>query len=90
MRTDGARRRLTRQRDLRPFTSGEGALGNHVVYGDGSEISVDDLMRVRQVCASVEVKFPWKQSDIMVIDNVLVMHGGKPFTGPRRVAVAIP
>ena len=72
-----------------PATAGEGALGNHVVYGDGSEISVDDLMSVRQVCASVEVKFPWKQSDIMVIDNILAMHGRKPFTGPRRVVVAM-
>ncbi len=72
-----------------PASAGEKSLGNHVVYGDGSEISADDLMTVRQVSASVEVKFPWQQSDVMIIDNILAMHGRKPFTGPRRVVVAM-
>jgi alpha-ketoglutarate-dependent taurine dioxygenase len=35
------------------------------------------------------VVFPWQQGDIMMIDNVLAMHGRKPFTGKRTVLVAM-
>lgn len=72
-----------------PVTAGEETLGNHVTYGDGSEISVDDLMTVSEISRSVEVAFPWEQGDVMVIDNILAMHGRKPFTGPRSIIVAM-
>ena len=72
-----------------PATAGEETLGNHVIYGDGSEISVEDLLTVRRVSTSLEVVFPWYQGDMMVIDNILAMHGRKPFTGPRQVVVAM-
>jgi len=72
-----------------PETSGEASLGNHVVYGDGSEIDIADLQCVRDVSKQCEVLFPWQAGDVMVIDNILAMHGRKPFTGPRRVIVAM-
>jgi alpha-ketoglutarate-dependent taurine dioxygenase len=72
-----------------PATAGEETLGNHVTYGDGGAIDVDDLKTVRRVAQSVEVVFPWQAGDIMVIDNILAMHGRKPYRGPRRVLVAM-
>ena len=72
-----------------PTTSGEETLGNHVVYGDDSEIDLADLEAIRAVNRSQETLFPWESGDVMVIDNVLAMHGRKPYTGPRRVLVAI-
>jgi alpha-ketoglutarate-dependent taurine dioxygenase len=41
------------------------------------------------VSQSCEVTFPWRAGDVLAIDNVLVMHGRKPFTGHRRVIVAM-
>jgi len=70
-------------------TAGEQTLGNHVTYGDGGEIDVADLETIRAVNRSQEVVFPWQAGDVMVIDNVLAMHGRKPFRGPRRVLVAM-
>jgi len=35
------------------------------------------------------VVFSWQQGDIMVIDNILTMHGRKPFQGDRQVLVAM-
>jgi alpha-ketoglutarate-dependent taurine dioxygenase len=69
--------------------AGEESLGNHVVYGDGSEIEVADLEHIRAVSREVEVAFSWQRGDVMVIDNVLSMHGRKPFSGKRRVVVAM-
>ena len=72
-----------------PATAGEETLGNHVIYGDGSEIDVADLETVRAVNRSQEVVFPWQSGDVMVIDNILAMHGRKPYHGSRRVLVAM-
>ena len=79
------------ERDPRfdPATAGEESLGNHVIYGDGSEIDVADLETVRAVNRSQEIRFPWRLGDVMIIDNLLAMHGRKPYSGPRRVLVAI-
>ncbi|MDW3214017.1 MAG: TauD/TfdA family dioxygenase [Ilumatobacteraceae bacterium] len=72
-----------------PLTAGVDTLGNHVTFGDGTEIDVADLLHVRAVSQSCEVVFPWHAGDVLVIDNVLAMHGRKPFTGHRRVLAAM-
>ncbi len=72
-----------------PATAGEETLGNHVTYGDGGEIDVSDLETSRAVSRSVEIVFPWQAGDVMVIDNILAMHGRKPYRGPRRIVVAM-
>ncbi|MEX2631268.1 MAG: TauD/TfdA family dioxygenase [Tistlia sp.] len=72
-----------------PATAGEATLGNHVVFGDGGEIDPAELETVQAVTRSCEVLFPWQAGDVMVVDNVLAMHGRKPFAGPRRVVVAM-
>lgn len=72
-----------------PATAGVETLGNHVTFGDGTEIDVDDLLHVRAVSQSCEAMFTWRAGDVLAIDNVLAMHGRKPFTGERRVIVAM-
>lgn len=70
-------------------TAGQETLGNHATFGDGSEIDPEDLAVVRAVSRDCEVLFPWQAGDVMIVDNVMAMHGRKPFTGPRRVLVAM-
>jgi alpha-ketoglutarate-dependent taurine dioxygenase len=72
-----------------PRTAGVETLGNHVTFADGSEIWVADLMHIRQVSRDCEVLFPWQAGGVMVIDNVMAMHGRKPFTGERCVLAAM-
>ena len=64
-------------------------LGNHVCFGDGLPINTEDLYHVREISRNLEVIFPWQAADILVIDNTLAMHGRKPFSGDRRVVVAM-
>ena len=68
---------------------GEETLGNHVVFGDGSEIPLGDLHHIREVSRGLEVVNPWQAGDVVVIDNTSTMHGRKPFTGERQVLVAM-
>jgi len=70
-------------------TPGEEALGSHACYGDGSEIPVSDLKAVRSSYKKSEILFPWQAGDLLILDNLLAMHGRKPFNGARRVLVAM-
>ena len=64
-------------------------LGSHACYGDESEIPTADLRAVRAACKKSERLFSWQAGDLLILDNVLAMHGRKPFEGERRVLVAM-
>lgn len=69
--------------------SADEALGSHACYGDGSEIPITDLQAVRAATRKAEVLFQWQTGDLLILDNVLTMHGRKSFSGERRVLVAM-
>jgi hypothetical protein len=58
-------------------------------FGDGGEIDVADIEHVRSAIRNELVLFPWKKSDVLVVDNMLACHGRMPFTGPRKVVLAM-
>jgi len=35
------------------------------------------------------VDVDWRTGDVLLVDNVLLAHGRRPFTGDRRVLVAM-
>ncbi|NNC99823.1 MAG: hypothetical protein HKN85_06555 [Gammaproteobacteria bacterium] len=69
--------------------AGRDTLGNHTTFGDGSEIDVKDLEHIREVCRLNEVCFNWMNGDVLIIDNVMTMHGRKPYKGERQIVVAM-
>ncbi|NWO06490.1 MAG: TauD/TfdA family dioxygenase [Alteromonadaceae bacterium] len=58
-------------------------------YGDGTAIPIEVIEHIRTAYKSAEVMFDWKKGDVLLIDNHLVAHGRKPFTGNRKVLVAM-
>ena len=68
---------------------GEDALPSNATFGDGTPITDQDLEEVRRAYRDAEVVNPWRHGDLLVLDNVLAVHGRKPFQGPRRVLVAM-
>ncbi len=61
----------------------------HATYGDGSEISLDDLNEVRRTYIEVEVLYDWQSQDVLMLDNLIAAHGRKPFEGEREILVAM-
>ena len=67
----------------------EADMPQSVVFADGSPVPADYVTQVRDRGLAQAVDVDWNQGDLMLIDNVLVGHGRRPFTGPRRVLVAM-
>ena len=61
----------------------------NVRFADGGEIDVDDLDHIRRVIRDLASASPWQECDILVVDNMLACHGRNPFTGPRKVVLAM-
>jgi len=67
----------------------EDELPQSVTFADGTPIPAEYVTQVRDRGLALAVDVDWQEGDLLVIDNVLVAHGRRPFTGPRRVLVAM-
>ncbi len=68
---------------------GEAQLPRNVYFGDGTPIPDATLDAIRAVYADTCVAFPWQAGDVLMLDNLLVAHGRNPFSGDRKVIVAM-
>ncbi|MCD0500627.1 TauD/TfdA family dioxygenase [Achromobacter sp. MY14] len=64
-------------------------LPRNVYYADGRPIPDEVFDEVRAVLADETVTFGWQDGDVMMLDNMLVAHARTPFSGPRKVVVAM-
>jgi alpha-ketoglutarate-dependent taurine dioxygenase len=58
-------------------------------YGDGSPIESAVLDQIRAVYRQETIVFPWEEGDLLLLDNMLIAHGRRPFAGTRRVLVGM-
>jgi alpha-ketoglutarate-dependent taurine dioxygenase len=61
----------------------------NVYFGDGSQISDEVVDRIGELYEELCVEFPWQQGDLIAVDNMLVAHARRPFSGPRKLLVAM-
>lgn len=61
----------------------------HACYGDGEEISEQDLAAIRHAYAKNKIVFPWTKNDVLILDNILYAHGRESFEGNRKVLVGM-
>ncbi|UWU92929.1 TauD/TfdA family dioxygenase [Bradyrhizobium sp. CB1015] len=64
-------------------------LPRNAYYGDGSSIDVETLAIIRAAYAAEELVFTWEVGDILIVDNLLMSHGRRSYSGPRRILVAM-
>lgn len=64
-------------------------LPRNACFGDGSPLVEEDLGVIRAALDAEAVLFPWQANDLLLLDNMLVAHGRMPFSGRRRVLVAM-
>lgn len=60
-----------------------------VKCGDGSPVEGDVLTRTGEAMTEECVAFTWQKGDVLLIDNQLVLHSRRPFSGKRRILASI-
>jgi MFS family permease len=64
-------------------------MAQSVVFADGSPIPAQYVEQVRDRGLAAAVDVSWSEGDVLLIDNVAVAHGRRPYTGDRRILVAM-
>lgn len=64
-------------------------LPQNATFGDGTLIPPEYLETIRQATQRHIVSTPWRQGDLLILDNMLVAHGRMPFKGPRKILVSM-
>lgn len=68
---------------------GEEELPLNAYFGDGTPLLEEDLEVIRDTFWRNAATFPWAEGDILIIDNMLVAHGRRPYRGERKVLLAM-
>lgn len=58
-------------------------------YGDGSPLEVSALAAIESAYRQAATTFAWRRKDLLLIDNMLTSHAREPYTGPRKILVAM-
>ena len=61
----------------------------YVSFGDGTPISEDIIKEILDTIESLTVAPAWERNELLIVDNELMSHGRNPFTGERKVLVAM-
>lgn len=60
-----------------------------ICFGDDSDIPTDAMQRVSDLADDLSFDVAWQTGDVALVDNFLVMHGRRPFSGKRCVLVSL-
>jgi alpha-ketoglutarate-dependent taurine dioxygenase len=58
-------------------------------YGDGTRLEDSLLAAIRAAYEQSAVRFRWQKDDVLLIDNMLTSHARDPYSGPRKIVVAM-
>lgn len=61
----------------------------NVYFGDGTPIPDSVVDEIGELYEDLCVEFPWQSGDLIAVDNMLVAHARRPFSGPRKLLVAM-
>ena len=67
----------------------EEELPMYVSFGDGTKITEDMIKEIRETMDKESIARTWEQGDLLMLDNVLVAHGRKPYDGDRKILVSM-
>lgn len=68
---------------------GPEGLPRNAMYGDGGLVSSEVMMQIHRAFDANTLLFDWQRDDVLVLDNMIYAHGRMPFSGSRRVLVAM-
>jgi amino acid adenylation domain-containing protein len=61
----------------------------NVYYGDGSPIQDSVIRYITDLYDKLAISFEWQERDVLMLNNMLVAHSRNPFSGSRKIVVAL-
>jgi ubiquinone/menaquinone biosynthesis C-methylase UbiE/alpha-ketoglutarate-dependent taurine dioxygenase/acyl carrier protein len=61
----------------------------NVYYGDGSPIEDSVVRYITDLYDRLAISFEWQEHDVLMLNNMLVAHSRNPFSGQRKIVVAL-
>ncbi|KAL0341966.1 UNVERIFIED_CONTAM: Clavaminate synthase-like protein [Sesamum calycinum] len=60
-----------------------------VTFGDGNPLPGDIIYDCLKILEEESVAIPWRKGDVLLIDNLAVLHSRRPFAPPRRILASL-
>ena len=60
-----------------------------ITFGDGTPLSREDVDGACALAEQVTVDLNWQRGDVALVDNLVAMHGRRPFQGTRSVLASL-
>lgn len=76
-------------KDILESVTSDSELPNNTFFGDGTEISEDEIEEIKNAYEKSTIKFPWEKGDVLFLDNMLASHGRNSYQGERKIIVSI-
>jgi alpha-ketoglutarate-dependent taurine dioxygenase len=74
---------------MNSFRGKEDEIPQTSMFGDNTPIDIASLKHIRETMFAQATVFQWRQGDVMMVDNVLACHGRMPFSGQRKILLAM-
>lgn len=58
-------------------------------FGDGTEISSEEMEELSKAYEQSTIQFPWKRGDVLFLDNYRASHGRNAYEGKRKVLASL-
>lgn len=60
-----------------------------VTFGDGNPLPAHIIYDCLKILDEESVAIPWQKGDVLLLDNLAVLHSRRPFNPPRRVLASL-
>lgn len=76
-------------REYLKFEFGDDGLPFNTRYGSGAPLDEDTVLKINAVYDKHTLREPWREGDLMVVDNFRMAHSREAYEGTRRIAVVL-
>lgn len=74
------------EREILVATFGPDGLPLNTFAGDGSPLSQSEVLQIEKAYEAISRPVHWQAGDLLLLDNILMAHGRRAYTGNRRMA----